>query len=160
MCAIAFFLVPIITSILTISFFHILGRTITSQGFSAIDGAFLAYAIFIVVIGIIQDGFEKFDHPELFADKKIIYYILLMLSCIMLGRIGIMGITFGQFINPGGQIVNGLAHFGGFITALIILRLYDVTTEKRRIFDLILTIAIVMGICWYGNYLQKFLISP
>lgn len=160
MCLSAFLLVPFITAILTILFFQILGIAGTSQGFSAIDGAFLAYAIFIVIIGIIQEGFGRFDHPELFEGKKILYYTSLLLSCIMLGLIGIIGIIFGQFVNPGGQIVNGLAHFGGFITGLIVLLLYDVTKEKRRIFQMILTIVIVMGVIWYVNYLLKFLISP
>ena len=160
LCVSAFLLVPVITAILTISFFRILGLTRTSLGFSGIDGTFLAYAIFLVVIGLIKDGFERFDNPELFAGKKILYYTLLFLSCLMLGLIGIMGIIFGQFVNPGGQIVNGLAHFGGFITGLIVLLVYDVTTEKRKIFQMILIIVIVIGIIWYVNYLHQFLISP
>jgi hypothetical protein len=151
----ALFLVPIITSILTISFFGILGRAITSQGFSAIDGAFLAYAIVITVIGIVQDTFERFDHPELFAHKRFQYYISLVLSCVLLSLIGIMGIIFGLFVNTGGQIVNGLAHFGGFITGLIVFLLFDITTEKRKIFAMQLSFVIVIGIIWYVNYLMN-----
>ena len=151
----SFLLVPVITSMLTISFFGILGLAKTSQGFSAIDGAFLAYAIIITVIGIVQDTFERFDQPELCAGKKIQYYISLVLSCVMLGLIGIMGIVFGQFVIAGGQIVNGLAHFGGFITGLIVFLLFDIMTEKRKIFAMQLSFVILVGIIWYVNYLMN-----
>jgi hypothetical protein len=150
----SFLLVPVIISILTISFSQILGHDITYQGFSAIDGAFLAYAIVIAVIGIVQDSFERFDHPELFAGKRFQYYTMLVLSSIILGLIGIMGIIFGQFVNAGGQTVNGLAHFGGFITGLIVFLLFDITTEKRKMFAMQLSIVIVIGIIWYVNYLK------
>lgn len=149
----SFLLVPIITAILTIIFFRILGLTRTSQGFSAIDGAFLAYAIFITVIWIVQNAFEEFDHPELFADKKIIYYSCQVLLIIMLGLFVFEGITFGQFLNSGGQITNGIAHFGGFITGLITLLLFDIRTAKRKKFDMILSLVSVIGIIWYVNYL-------
>ncbi len=151
----SFLLVPVITSILTISFFGFLGLVKISQGFSAIDGAFLAYAIIITVIGIVQDTFERFDHPELFAGKKFQYYISLVLSCVILGMIGIMGITFGLFVNADGQTVNGLAHFGGFITGLIVFLLFDIMTEKRKIFAMQLSFVIIIGIIWYVNYLAN-----
>ncbi|MCX6685755.1 MAG: hypothetical protein NTV10_03760 [Methanoregula sp.] len=157
MAASSFLLVPVITSILTISFLRVLGLTRTSQGFSGIDGAFLAYAILISVIWIVQDGLEKFDHPELFAGHKIIYYIILVLSIFMLGLIVLVGIIFGQFVNAYGQTTNGIAHFGGFITGLIVLLLFDVTTEKRKKFDMILCFVTVIGILWYVNYLINFI---
>jgi len=149
----SFLLVPIITAILTITFFRILGLTRTSQGFSAIDGAFLAYTIFITVIWIVQNAFEEFDHPELFAGKKIIYYACLVLLIIMLGLFVFEGITFGQFLNSGGQNTNGIAHFGGFITGLITLLLFDIRTAKRKKFDMIWSLVTVIGIIWYVNYL-------
>jgi hypothetical protein len=160
MCLCAFLLVPVITAVLTLSFFGVLGRTVTSQGFSSVDGAFLAYAIFILATGIVQDGFERLDFPELFAGKQTIYYITISLLVFMLGSIVYMGIIFGEFVNPGGQVVNGLAHFGGFITGLIVLLTYDVLTEKRKIFQVILTVVILMGIIWYVKYLGILIGSP
>jgi hypothetical protein len=153
----SFLLVPIITATLTITFFRILGLTGTSQGFSAIDGAFLAYTIFITVIWIVQDAFEEFDRPELFAGKKINYYISLVLLILMLGLFVYVGIIFGEFVNAGGQTINGIAHFGGFITGLIILLLFDIMTEKRKKFEMILSFVTVMGVFWYVNYLINFI---
>ncbi len=41
---------------------------------------------------------------------------------------------------------NGIAHFGGFITGLIVFLVYDTLTEQRRYFNITLGIAIGMGI--------------
>jgi hypothetical protein len=71
----------------------------------------------------------------------------------MAAFIVLLGIDLGQFLNAGGFTSNGIAHFGGFITSLIIVLLFDVLTEKRKNFDQIMGIAIGIGILWYVNYL-------
>jgi hypothetical protein len=57
------------------------------------------------------------------------------------------------FLNAEGSTSNGIAHFGGFITLLILFLLYDVRTEKRKYFQMTFGMAAGMGILWYGNYL-------
>ncbi|MGA2935246.1 MAG: hypothetical protein ABSD81_08850 [Methanomicrobiales archaeon] len=146
-------IVPIICSALTVILWSIFNRTVTGQGFSAINGAFLAYAISIFVIWGIGDGLGVFDHPEYFSGSKIRYYILKLLVIILLALIVVMGLLSGVFMDAGGSVTNGIAHFGGFITSLIVLLVFDIRTEKRRYFDTMLGIAIVVGILWYGYYL-------
>ena len=63
------------------------------------------------------------------------------------------GLNPGLFMNVGDTTNNGIAHFGRFITGLIVFLVYDTRTEQRKYFHLTLGIAIGMGILWYGNYL-------
>jgi hypothetical protein len=51
------------------------------------------------------------------------------------------------FLNAGDSTSNGIAHFGGVITLLILFLLDDVLTEER------FGMAVDMGILWYANYL-------
>lgn len=149
----SFLAVPFVSSFLTILFWGLLGRSTTGQGFSAIVGALLAYAISIFVIWGIGDELEVFDHPEFFTGSRIRYSILKILLIIILGLIVVMGLLSGVFMDAGGSVSNGIAHFGGFITSLIVLLVLDIRTEKRRFFDTMLGIAIVIGVFWYGYYL-------
>jgi hypothetical protein len=148
----SFLLVPLITSLLTIGLFHFLGADVKSQGFSAIVAAFIAYTFISLVLWILGDRLEDFDHPELFK-SKILFYFLCGLLTVMLALIIVGGLDLGLFMNRGESTSNGIAHFGGFITALIVFLVYDARTERRKYFDMTLGIAIGMGIIWYGNYL-------
>jgi hypothetical protein len=58
-------------------------------------------------------------------------------------------------MNTGESTSNGIAHFGGFITVLIVFWVYDVLTQQRKYFPMTLGIAIARGILWYGNYLSN-----
>ena len=146
-------LVPFISSFLTVLFWGLIGRNTTGQGFSAIVGAFLAYAMFIFVVWGIGDILEVFDHPEEFTGSKRRFDFLKILLGILLALIVIMGIQFGVFIDTGRSTVNGIAHFGGFITSLILLLIFDVRTEKRKYFHQLLGASILFGIFWYIVYL-------
>jgi hypothetical protein len=146
-------LIPIVTSIFTLVFSHILGINANSQGFSAINSALIAYAFLIFVIWSIGDNMKIFDHPELFTKSKIFYYILCGLLAFMLSMIVWVGIVLGQFMNMEGSTSNGLAHFGGFVLGLITFLIFSITIERRTYFNGILGIAIAVGIFWYGNYL-------
>jgi membrane associated rhomboid family serine protease len=64
-----------------------------------------------------------------------------------------MGLLSGIFMDAGGSVTNGIAHFGGFITSLVVLFVFDIRTEERRYFDTMLGTAILIGIFWYGYYL-------
>lgn len=57
------------------------------------------------------------------------------------------------FLNAGDSTSNGIAHFGGFITLLILFLLNDVLTEERKYFQMTFGMAVGMGILWYANYL-------
>jgi hypothetical protein len=153
----AFLVVPVISSVLTVSFWSLLGRNVTGQGFSAVIGALLAYAMFIFVIWGIQDRLPVFDRPELFAGSRIRFLVLQVLLTIMLVLIMVMGLLSGTFMDAGGSVSNGIAHFGGYVTSLIVLFLFDESTERRRYFDAMLGISILAGIATYVFYLALIL---
>lgn len=148
----SFLLVPLITSLLTIGLFHFIGADVKSQGFSAIVAAFIAYTFISLVLWIISDRLRDFDHPELFR-SRILFYFLCGLLTVISALIIVGGLDLGMFMNMGESTSNGIAHFGGFIIALIVFLVYDARTERRKYFDMTLGIAIGMGILWYGNYL-------
>jgi hypothetical protein len=153
----SFCIVPFISSFLTIVFWGLLGRNTVGQGFSAIDGAFLAYAMFIFVIWGIGDTLVDFDHPEYFTGSTNRYNFLKILLGILLALIVVMGIWFGVFMDLGGSVSNGIVHFGGFIASLTLLLIIDTKTEKRRYFDRLLGTSILVGIFWYAFYLLIFI---
>lgn len=148
----SFLLVPLIASLLTLGLFHFLGFGVNSQGFSATVAAFVAYTFISIVLWILGDRLEDFDHPEWFKSKLLFYFQCGLLT-VMLALIIVGGLSLGQFMNTGESTSNGIAHFGGFITLLIVFLVYDALTEKRIYFDMTLGVAIVVGILWYGNYL-------
>jgi hypothetical protein len=132
--------------------FTVLGVVVTSQGFSAIGAAFIAYAMVSIVLWMLGDMLEGFDHPEYFK-SRLLFIILCGLLTVVLALVIVGGIDLGLFLNTGKSTSNGIAHFGGFITLLILFLLYDVRTEKRKYFQMTFGIAVGMGILWYGNYL-------
>ncbi len=152
MAGCSFLLVPVISSLLTIGLFHLLGIQVRSQGFSAIVAAFLGYMFISIIIWILGDTLGDFDHPE-YSRSGVLFYLMCGLLTFILALIVVEGLTLGLFMNAGGSTNNGIAHFGGFITGLIVFLVYDIKTEQRRYFHMTLGIAIIMGIIWYGNYL-------
>jgi hypothetical protein len=152
MAGISFLLVPFIASVLTIGLFHFVGIGVRSQGFSAVAAAFLAYMFISIVLWILGDMLEDFDHPE-YSRSRIQFYLMCGLLTAVLALIVIEGLNLGLFMNVGDSANNGIAHFGGFITGLIVFLLYDACAEQRKYFQMTLGIAVGMGICWYGYYL-------
>ncbi len=152
MAAGSLLLVPLIASLLTIGMFTVLGVGVTSQGFSAIGAAFIAYAMISIVLWMLGDMLEGFDHPEHFR-SRLLFIVMCGLLTVVLALIIVGGIDLGLFLNAGESTSNGIAHFGGFITLLILFLLYDVRTEKRKYFQMTFGMAVGMGILWYGNYL-------
>jgi len=152
MAGCSFVIVPIITSLLTIGLFHFLGLEVRSQGFSGIVTAFIAYTFISIVLWILGDALEDFDHPE-YSRSRILFYLMCGLLTFVLALIVVEGLNLGLFMNVGDSTNNGIAHFGGFITGLIVFLVYDTLTEQRKYFQMTLGIAIGMGILWYGNYL-------
>jgi hypothetical protein len=148
----SFFLVPIISSVLTISLFQLLDLQVQSQGFSAIVAALLAYMFISIILWMLGDTLVDFDHPE-YSCSKALFYLMCGLLTFILALIVVEGLNLGLFMNVGDSTNNGIAHFGGFITGLIVFLIYDTWTEQRKYFHMTLGIAIGMGILWYGNYL-------
>jgi hypothetical protein len=58
-------------------------------------------------------------------------------------------------MNTGESTSNGIAHFGGFITVLIVFWVYDVLTQQKKIFPVDTGYCDFQGILWYGNYLSN-----
>ena len=148
----SFLVVPVITSLLTLGLFRVLESGAKSQGFSAIVAAFIAYTLISLVLWILGDRLGAFDHPELFRSKMLFYLMCGLLTSIV-ALIVVGGLDLGMFIILGESMSNGIAHFGGFITGLIVFLVYDARTEQRKYFQMTLGIAIGMGILWYGNYI-------
>jgi hypothetical protein len=153
MAAWSFCAVPLFTSFLTIFFWGLIGRTTSGQGFSAIIGSLLAYAMFIFVIWGLQDVLPAFDHPELFTGSRARFLVLQVLLAVMVVLIMVMGLMTGIFTDVGGSVTNGIAHFGGYVSGLMVLFLFDESTARRRYFDTILGTSILIGIVVYVYYL-------
>ena len=153
MAGVALLLVPVICSFLTIGFWRLFTADTSMQGFSGIDAAFLAYALMAGVTWSLEGKLELFDHPEQFTGSRVRFYLVNGLLTLMLVFIVFEGILFGQFASTGTAISNGIAHFGGFITGLIVFLIYDLVTEQRRAFDLTLAVSILMGLIIYAYYL-------
>ena len=154
----SFLLVPIISSLLTIGLFHLLGLQVRSQGFSAIVAALLAYMFISIILWILGDTLSEFDHPEN-SRSLLLFYLMCGMLTFILALIVVEGLNLGLFMNAGDSTNNGIAHFGGFVTGLIVFLIYDVRTHQRKYFHMTLGIAIVMGIVWYGNYLYALVSS-
>ena len=150
----AFLAVPVASSLLTMLFWGFLGRTTTGQGFSAIVGALLAYAMFIFVVWGLEDKLSVFDHPEEFTGDRIRFLVLQVLLAVMLVLIMVMGLLTGIFTDVGGSVTNGVAHFGGYMSSLLILFFFDERHARRRYFDTILGLSILVGIVTYLYYLN------
>jgi len=152
MAGCSFVIVPVISSLLTTGLFHFIGLEVRSQGFSGIVAAFIAYTFISIVLWILGDTLEDFDHPE-YSRSRILFYLMCGLLTFVLALIVIEGLNLGLFMNVGDSVNNGIAHFGGFMTGLIVFLVYDTLTERRKYFHMTLGIAIAIGILWYGNYL-------
>jgi hypothetical protein len=151
----AFCVVPFIGSFLTLGLWRLISRDTAGQGFSGINGAFLAYAIFIFSVWGMKEFLEIVDHPEMFKGSRIRFQIAKIGMNIIIAMIILMGFIFGQFLVADGSTVNGIVHFGGFFSSLIILLVFDIMNEKRMSFDLLLGIFLLIGIVGYSYYLIR-----
>lgn len=155
MSGVSLLLVPVICSMLTLGLWHFFGSDTSGQGFSGINAAFLAYAFMAGVTFLLSGGLEQFDHKDVFAGAVWRYYVSYILMTIMVALIVLIGIMEGQFMPSGNAISNGIAHFGGFIAGLMAFLLFDLLYEKRKNFDIMLGISIILGIISYASYLMR-----
>ena len=151
--SLSFCVVPFISSLLTVILWGAFGANTTGQGFSAINGAFLAYAMFIMVVWGLQEILPVFDHPESFPGGRTHLRFSQVLLAFMVMLVMVMGLLTGLFTVAGGSVTNGIAHFGGYVTSLLVLFILDASTAKRRYFDTILGVSIFIGTVAYLYYL-------
>jgi hypothetical protein len=153
----AFLLVPIIAALLTVFFWNMISRSTVSQGFSGIDAALSAYAIMVFLFWSMHDAMPLFKQSIKYTDRRIWgYTIMCVLVAIFFSLVISFGLQLGFFIDGGNAISNGIAHFGGFITGLIVLLFFDLISENRNLnFDVIFGLSIVIGIYVYIPYLMK-----
>jgi hypothetical protein len=157
MMALAFIVVPVIASLLTVGFWYLLGRTTASQGFSGINAALVAYALMVFIMWLYHDFLSYFEHPDLSTGrKKIKYYIIIGLLSFVFGIVCLYGLQQGFFIDMGTSVSNGIAHFGGFVTGAIGFLLFDLFIERRnQVFDALFLIAIIAVVFFYIPYLVR-----
>jgi hypothetical protein len=91
----------------------------------------------------------------LWQGSRARYLVAKILLAVILALIVVMGLESGVFMDVGGSVSNGIAHFGGFITSLVLLLAFDLQYERRRYFDTMLAAAILVGVFWYGLYLAR-----
>lgn len=153
MAAISFLLVPFVCTFLTIGLWHVFGSATSMQGFSGITASFLAYAFIAGVTWGLTGALEQFDRKESFTCPPWKYYISCVLLTTIVVLIVFLGILEGRFISSGSAVSNGIAHFGGFMTGLLSYTVIDLLTERRKNFDTMLIISIIVGIVYYIAYL-------
>ncbi len=153
----ALLLVPIIAAGLTIVFWHLIDKNTVSQGFSGITAAFMAYAMLSFVLWALHDALPLFYNPEKLKGKhKIGYYIMCGLVALALAMVLAMGLQLGAFESGENFVSNGIAHFGGFMTGVIVFLLCDLTLKERNLnLDAIFCLSIVIGVLTYIPYLLR-----
>jgi hypothetical protein len=148
----SFLIVPFISSTLTIQLWKILGASGITQGFSAIVAALIAYSLISIVLWILGDMLTDFDHPEHSESKNLFYLASGMLTLVLM-LVVVGGLNLGMFVETDGAITNGIAHFGGFMTGLVVFLLFDMVTERRRYFHIIVGASLGAGCLMYVSYL-------
>jgi hypothetical protein len=74
---------------------------VDSQGFSDIGAAFIAYALVSIVLWMLGDLLEGFDHPEHFR-SRLLFFVMCGLLTVVLALIIVGSIDLGLFLNAGG----------------------------------------------------------
>jgi TRAP-type C4-dicarboxylate transport system permease large subunit len=119
----------------------------------------MAYLMILIAVWLLGDTLKDFDHPEN-SSSKLLFYVACGLLTLILAVIVVGGVNMGMFTSVGNETTNGIAHFGGFMTGLIVFLVYDAATEARRFFQITFGIAIVMGLLWYRQYLLLLIQLP
>jgi len=157
MAASSFLIAPIIAAFLTKIFWTLINQNTVSQGFSGINAAFLAYSLMVFVIWALHDVLPIFNQSNIFKGWQWFGYILMCMAvAITFALIIFYGLQLGIFVGGGYFVSNGIAHFGGFMTGLIVFLLCDLIPKNRNLnFDIIFIMAIIMGFIIYIPYLAK-----
>ncbi|MBN2771602.1 MAG: hypothetical protein JXR90_12970 [Spirochaetes bacterium] len=151
------FIVPIITSLITIYFFNITKLSLNMQGFSAIASAFFAYALYCLIGYVFIDlVYYTPDYKNMDKKRKILYFVLVLLLSVTLGLIMQINLNFSLFQTVENSIVNGISHYGGFIIGFGVPVLIEIIYGvKFNIIHLTVILSIIMGSIIYISYLNN-----
>lgn len=156
--AFIFIFLPFLVSLISIFYLGSFNaKNPTGLGFSGIVFAFLGYSMFLICkvicennINIEQNVWETYS-----LNKKMRYLgLLLLYNEFILLCIPIMAFSGGSFILAGISLVNGIAHFAGFLCGLLIpIALLILKNKQVKFFEMTLLIQIIVTMGFYSMYL-------
>jgi hypothetical protein len=158
--AFIFIFLPFFISLISIFYLgSVNAKNPTGMGFSGIVFAFLGYSMFLICKGLCENNIniEQKVWDNYSSDKKRQYFgSLLNYNLFILFCIPIMAISAGTFFFSGVSLVNGLAHFTGFLCGLLIPIVFLIRKNGQvKYFEMTLLIQIIVTMGIYGMYLIK-----
>lgn len=156
-----FTVVILLSAVLSLVLFEMKGVSgITSQGFSAVVAAFYAYGLYSLIRYMFEE-LNLLNIPSIGmmdAPQKIVFGFLMALFGVALVVVIQSSLQWGQFIVSGTTVSNGIAHFAGFISGLLIpalisLKYRDRLGEYTLAYNALVTISAVFGVVLYLKYL-------
>jgi hypothetical protein len=158
--AFIFISLPFFVSLISIFYLGSINpKNPTGMGFSGIVFAFIGYSMFLICKGICENNIniEQNVWENYSSDKKRQYFgSLLNHNLFILVCIPIMAIYAGTFFFSGVSLVNGIAHFAGFLYGLLIPIVFLIRKNGQvKYFEMTLLIQIIVTMGIYGMYLIK-----
>ncbi|KAF5041094.1 MAG: hypothetical protein KO254_01080 [Methanoculleus marisnigri] len=160
--SVLFFTIVILLSAgLSLILFEMKGVSgITSQGFSAVVAAFYAYGLYSLIRYMFEE-LNLLNIPPIGmmnTPQKIVFGFLIALFGVALVVVIQSSLQWGQFIVSGTTVSNGIAHFAGFISGLLIpalisLKYRDRLGEYTLAYNVLVTLSAAFGVVLYLKYL-------
>lgn len=156
--SVLFFTIVILLSAgLSLILFEMKGVSgITSQGFSAVVAAFYAYGLYSLIRYMFEE-LNLLNIPPIGmmnTPQKIVFGFLIALFGVALVVVIQSSLQWGQFIVSGTTVSNGIAHFAGFISGLLIpalisLKYRDRLGEYTLAYNVLVTLSAAFGVVLY-----------
>jgi hypothetical protein len=155
MAVFSFIVIPIVASIFTIFLFNAIGKGVSSQGFSGVVFALLAYALVLFILFFLSDFLDMMESGVTFTGwRKVVYFSLFIILGIILVILIQYGIQVSLFIQTEGLASNGIGHFVGYFGSFLMLSIYGLMFEpRRRCFFGLLLVATMGSLVIYYPYL-------
>ncbi|KDE54352.1 hypothetical protein [Methanoculleus sp. MH98A] len=156
-----FTLVILLSAGLSLVLFEMKGVSgITSQGFSAVVAAFYAYGLYSLIRYMFEE-LNLLNIPPIGmmnTPQKIVFGVLIALFGVALVVVIQSSLQWGQFIVSGTTFSNGIAHFAGFISGLLIpalisLKYRDRLGEYTLAYNVLVALSAAFGVVLYLKYL-------
>lgn len=156
-----FTIVILLSAVLSLVLFEMKGVSgITSQGFSAVVAAFYAYGLYSLIRYMFEE-LNLLNIPSIGmmdAPQKIVFGFLMALFGVALVVVIQSSLQWGQFIVSGTTVSNGIAHFAGFISGLLIpalisLKYRDRLGEYTLAYNILVALSVVFAVVLYLKYL-------
>lgn len=154
-------LLPLLVSIVSILFFRgLIVHMVSFKGFSGIIMAYYGYAIYLIFSLFQTAIFEKVNDDWRNAGWKKKFWILYTVFIVSIGLVFVIflsGIILGSFFTAGGTALgNGVAHFTGFMTGLLLpIGFGLVSTSRVKVLDIAIIFNIFFTIVLYSVYLVR-----